>query len=144
MLPYHRHLLISQGRCPRLYGVWLALRNRCNNPRNKDYPRYGGRGIKVCKRWDNFDVFALDVGPVPGGLGWSLDRKNNNQNYRRGNTRWARPPLQGQNRRSTKLSYRWVRWIIANEGKITQRAMAKLAGVSQPQISKVMRRRQWK
>lgn len=41
----------------KLYNVWLSMRNRCNNPNNKDYARYGGRGIKVSPEWDIFEAF---------------------------------------------------------------------------------------
>jgi len=55
----------------RIYHVWTTMRQRCNNPKAKAYPYYGGRGIKVCLRWENsFDAFLTDMGPRPHGEGF--------------------------------------------------------------------------
>lgn len=85
-----------------LYGTltnktWSAARNRCNNPNNKDYIHYGGRGIKMCERWDIFENFLADMGEKPKGL--TLDRINNNGNYEPGNCRWATYSQQNKNQR---------------------------------------------
>lgn len=82
--------------------TWLMMRDRCHNPNSNRWRRYGGRGITVCKRWDNFLNFLEDMGPRPPGM--TLERKNNDGHYRPSNCVWATPRQQGGNRVTTK----WV------------------------------------
>ena len=83
--------------------AWIAMRQRCNDPNYHAYADYGGRGIRVCERWDSFELFLEDVGHKPSP-DLSLDRfPNNDGNYEPGNVRWATPVEQSQNRRSNKL-----------------------------------------
>jgi hypothetical protein len=87
------------GKQSSLYKSWASMLQRCNNPNNPDYHHYGGRGIKVCKRWTtSFENFQKDMGPRPIGL--SIDRRNNNGNYTRGNCRWATQKQQRNNQRN--------------------------------------------
>jgi predicted nucleic acid-binding Zn-ribbon protein len=49
----------------REYNVWKQMRQRCNNPNAIGYANYGGRGIRVCDRWEDFAAFLADMGPAP-------------------------------------------------------------------------------
>lgn len=68
------------------YSVWQGMLNRCRNPNVPMYRRYGGRGIRVCKKWLRFENFFRDMGEPP--LGLSLGRINNDGNYEPSNCRW--------------------------------------------------------
>jgi hypothetical protein len=74
---------------------------RCENPRNKKYPIYGGRGIRVSERYHSFESFLADVGlkPFPKRL-YSLDRVDVNKGYELGNLRWATAKTQRLNQRA--------------------------------------------
>lgn len=80
-----------------VYSCWAAMLSRCYDRNQRSYRNYGGRGIKVCKRWLKFENFLADMGPRPSGL--TLDRINNDGNYKPSNCRWATWSEQVKNRR---------------------------------------------
>jgi hypothetical protein len=83
------------------YVAWMHMRARCLKSNHPSYHRYGGRGITICDRWDNFANFVADMGPRPAGL--EIDRINNDGNYEPGNCRWATRKQQMRNTSANRL-----------------------------------------
>jgi hypothetical protein len=89
------HGLTPSGRHHELYSTWAGIRQRCNNPKHPHYKDYGGRGIKICARWDGpkgFPSFLSDMGERPrelSGQAFTLHRKDPNGNYQPSNCVWA-------------------------------------------------------
>lgn len=84
-----------------LYGVWRAMRDRCQNEKHEYYKNYGGRGITVCAEWIN-DFKAFYDWAIANGWkeGLELDRKKNNGNYEPSNCRFVTRVVNSRNRRS--------------------------------------------
>lgn len=91
------------------YKIWVAMRSRCSCVTGSSYKNYGGRGIRVCERWNSFTNFLSDMGPRPS-KNHSIDRINNDGNYEPSNCRWATWKEQQSNRRTSyKILYGgWV------------------------------------
>lgn len=109
-----------------LYKVWKAMRQRCNNPNDKNFAWYGGRGIRVCERWSEFSVFESDMGHTyePG---LTIDRIDNDGDYSPQNCRWATMTEQRFNRANT------IR-IQTPKGEMTLREAASAYGVPEQRL----------
>lgn len=85
--------------------VWAGMLNRCYNVKNRAYDDYGGRGIKVCRRWQHprrgFLNFLADMGPRPSKH--TLDRKHVDRDYSPRNCRWATAVEQANNKRTNRF-----------------------------------------
>jgi hypothetical protein len=105
----------------RLYDIWRGMKRRCQQPTCKDYPEYGGRGIKVCDEWaSDFDAFytwAWEHGYNPE---LSLDRRDVNDGYTPSNCRWATQIEQICNRTDTGPLYRTIRLTTARMRKLLE------------------------
>jgi len=98
------------------YKTWAHIQDRCYNPNNKKYYRYGLRGIIVCERWlgeNGYENFLSDMGRKPTSK-HSLDRIDNNGNYEPSNCRWATSEQQSRNRSNNV----WIEYL--GERKVLQ------------------------
>lgn len=85
------------------YRAWISMRARCNNFNHEYYHRYGGRGISVCKRWNDFNLFLKDLGLPPFlGRKSSLERIDNDGDYKPSNCKWATQKEQCRNRSTNR------------------------------------------
>jgi hypothetical protein len=87
-----------------LYETWVTMRKRCFNPNCKGYSNYGGRGITVCDRWNDFTLFVEDMGERPEG--YTLEREDTDGNYEPSNCVWATRSQQCLNRRPYTVPHR--------------------------------------
>lgn len=116
----------GQTRSPE-FKAWGSLLERCENPDAKDYPNYGGRGVRVCERWRNsFENFLTDMGRRPTSV-HSVDRKDVNGHYEPGNCRWATRSEQQRNRRCNRM-------VTAMSQTLSAAEWAERSGISYPTL----------
>ena len=103
------------------YSIWGVMRQRCYNPKDKNYKNYGGRGITVCPEWQDFERFYADMGDKPPGK--SLDRINNDEGYNKSNCEWHDYKTQSRNRRDNV-------WVILDGERMVVADALSVLGVS--------------
>lgn len=102
----------------RVHNAWLGMKQRCENANHRFYSYYGGRGITVCERWQDFENFLADMGEP--GEGETLDRVDNNRGYEPGNCRWASRREQMNNRRVNRtITWKGVTATVAEWSALT-------------------------
>jgi hypothetical protein len=95
----HGHAYGKNG--SKTYTAWAQMKSRCDNPKNRFFADYGGRGIGYCDRWAKFENFLRDMGAAPEGL--TLERQDNAKGYGPDNCVWATRKEQQNNRRNTRM-----------------------------------------
>lgn len=124
------------------YRTWVKMRSRCNDPNDKAYHRYGGRGIKVCDRWSKFVNFISDMGERPDGH--SIERINNDQGYSPENCKWATHIEQSRNKRTSVYSEMQARVVLGMlEKGFRGIHVSKLTGIDEGTIANIKNGYSW-
>lgn len=117
------------GTNDRLYGIWKAMKRRCNSPHDSHYGNYGGKGISVCKEWaDSYAAFrkwAYENGydeSAPTGE-CTIDRIDNDGDYEPSNCRWVNRIAQANNTSQN-------RHVTLNGKRLTIAEFARIMGIS--------------
>ena len=112
--------LESYKHMTRLYNIWKCMRQRCNNPHNPSYPRYGGRGITICPEWNEYAVFRDWAMRNGYNDSLSIDRIDNENGYMPDNCRWADAKTQTNNtRRNHYINFHGEKRTMAEIARMT-------------------------
>lgn len=103
------------------------MRKRCENKKSIGFKHYGGRGIKVCERWQKFENFFEDMGECPNGM--SIERIDVNGNYEPSNCKWATNAEQGLNKRNSLK-------LVVNGQRVNRDAFLEFMGMKRNQFEK--------
>lgn len=127
-------LKASHRKCgTKAYRSWVKIKQRCLNPKNKGFKRYGGAGITIADEWrDNFQAFYDHIGPAPSDS-HSVDRIDNSRGYEPGNVRWATASEQARNRSDNT-------WVNISGRKLCLKDAAKSAGLNHVTVRGRLRR----
>ena len=111
------------------YRVWCSMRERCRCPSHRNWHNYGGRGIRVCSRWEvSFQTFLADMGPRPSSV-HSIERIDTNGHYEPDNCRWATTREQNRNKRNNRyVEWRGVRRLLVDVARQNNLDPSVLAG----------------
>ena len=124
------------------YESWSGMKQRCLNPKDAAYHRYGGRGITVCEAWLSYNNFIRDMGPRPSTK-HSIDRIDNDKGYYPENCRWATWEQQQENKPAFLIikgkPFTYLE-LFRRNAKKTQKDFASMIGITQFDLSRMENR----
>lgn len=137
--PNYKHGLYGSD----LYNVWKGMKQRCNDKNHISYKNYGGKGIKVCARWDRSYQEFYDWSMTNGyKKGLTIDRKDNDGNYTPDNCRFVTNAENIRNSRAAKLNWNKIKEI--RKSNLPKKYLASTYGVTASQIYRIKNNQSWK
>ena len=129
----------------KLFYVWEGMISRCNYKRHIAYKHYGGRGIFVCKKWNEFIPFKKWAQEKGYREGLEIDRRDNNKGYSPENCRFVTHAVNCQNMRSNKMNWVSVDAIrdLHNTGSYTYKKLSEIFGISATYASHLIKGKSW-
>jgi hypothetical protein len=119
------HGAARRGKISSEYKRWADMIARCENPNNKEYANYGGRGISVCPQWrSSFETFLNDMGTLPSDK-YKIDRIDVDKNYTPENTRWVNSWQNATNRRVFSNNHLKIKGVRRHGNKFQARVQLK-------------------